>query len=317
MVEDVADPVVGPGDALVDIAYAAVNFTDALMVAGGYQVPAPPPFTLGSEFAGTVAAVGDDVDGVRPGDRVTGSTLVGAYAERIAVPASGLTPVPDHVGLDTAAAFGVAHATAYHALRSAADVQPGEHVAVLGAGGGVGLAAVEIAVHLGGHVVAAASSDAKLGVCRAQGAEATINYATEDLKTRLRELTDGGADVVIDPVGGPYSEPALRSCRFGARYVVLGFASGEIPRIPLNLVLLKGVTVTSFEFWNWGRYAADRLARDRAELRALLADGTLHPYVSAVYPLADVADALAAMSGRRVTGKILLDVRDARAGQAE
>ena len=298
-VEEVDELEPGPGEARIRVHAAAVNFPDVLIVANRYQVPAPLPFTPGGEFAGVVDAVGDGVTAVAPGDHVMSASMVGAFAEQIIVPAAGLTVVPPEVDLERAAAFAVCHLTAYHSLRSVAAVQPGEWVVVLGAAGGVGLAAVELARHLGGRVVAAASSAAKLEQCRVKGAEALIDYETEDLKLRIRELTDGGADVVIDPVGGAYSEPALRAMRYGGRFVVVGFASGEIPRLPLNLVMLKGVTVQGFEMWSFMQHAAEQEQRDRDELFELFRIGAISPEVSAVYDLDDVVDALELVADRR------------------
>jgi NADPH2:quinone reductase len=220
---------------------------------------------------------------------------------------AALTPVPASVTFAEAASFGVVYSTAYHALRSVAEVRPGEWVAVLGAAGGVGLAAVDLARHLGARVLAAASSDEKLEVCRERGAEALVNYARDDLKVAMKDLTGGGADVVIDPVGGPYSEPALRATRWGARFVVVGFASGEIPRIPLNLVLLKGVVVKGFEFRTFAEHAPEAARRDREELLALFADGKVRPYVSSVYPLDRVGEALREVADRRAIGKVVVE----------
>jgi NADPH2:quinone reductase len=284
-----------------------VNFPDVLVVADEYQVSIPTPFTPGSEFAGVVTDVADDVEGLAIGDRVCGATFTGAFAEAALAPAAALNPVPDRVTFAEAAAFGVAHTTAYHALRSVAEVQAGETVAVLGAAGGVGLAAVEVAQQLGGRVIAAASTDEKVALCVERGAEATINYSREDLKERLKELTGGGVDVVIDPVGGPYAEPALRATRWGGRFVVVGFASGEIPRIPLNLVLLKGVIVKGFEVRTFSQHAPDLARRDADELQELFASGALRPHVSAVYPLVRVSEALRAVADRRALGKVVVD----------
>jgi NADPH2:quinone reductase len=303
----VPDPVPGTGEVLVDIAYAAVNFPDVLIVANEYQVKLPAPFIPGSEFAGVVSSVGEGVEGVAVGDRVYGASFVGAYAECIVVAASSVTVVPDSVDLRDAAAFSVAHTTAIHALRTMADVQKGESVLVLGAAGGVGLATVELATLFGARVIAAASSPAKLALCEKYGAVAGIDYTTEDLKVRTKELTGGGADVVMDPVGGPYAEQALRATKWGSRYVVLGFASGEIPRIPLNLVLLKGVIVRGMEMRTITEHEPERVARDLQELRDLFMGGKLHPHVSAVYPLGDTALALQSMLDRTATGKVLID----------
>jgi len=307
VVEDVPDLRPRDGGVVVEVHAASVNYPDVLIVADEYQVSIPTPFTPGSEFAGAVVAVADDVDGVRVGDRVCGSTFIGAFAEQIALPATALTAVPPSVTYAEAASFGVVYSTAYHALRSVAEVQPGEWVAVLGAAGGVGLAAVDLAKHLGARVLAAASSDEKLAVCHERGAEALVNYERDDLKVAMKELTGGGADVVIDPVGGPYSEPALRATRWGGRFVVVGFASGEIPRIPLNLVLLKGVVIKGFEFRTFAEHAPEASRRDRAELLALFADGKVRPYVSSVYPLDGVAGALREVAERRALGKVVIE----------
>ena len=307
VVEDVPDPAVRAGQALVQIHAAAVNFPDVLMVADQYQVSMPVPFVPGSEFAGVVTAVGDDVTQVKVGDRVFASSFAGGFAEQVALPATVLSPVPNSVSLEEAAAFGVAHTTAYHALRSVAEVSAGDWVVVLGAAGGVGLAAVDVAVAFGARVLAAASSDEKLALCTERGAEAVINYDTENLKDRIKEITGVGADVVIDPVGGSYSEPALRATRWGGRFVVVGFASGEIPRIPLNLVLLKGVIIKGFEFRTFAQYAPDLSRRDHDELQARFQSGQLRPYVSATFPLTEVGAALRSVADRRALGKVIVD----------
>jgi len=238
---------------------------------------------------------------------VFGAAFMGAFAERTTARAAGLQPVPDSVSFAEAASFGIVYTTAYHALRSVAAVQPGEWTVVLGAAGGVGLATVDLARHFGSKVLAAASSDAKVALCRERGAEATINYSTEDLKVRIKELTGGGADVVIDPVGGDYAEAALRATRWGGRFVVVGFASGEIPRIPLNLVLLKGVIVKGFEMRTFAEHAPEDSRRDLAELTALFAAGQVRPYVSEVFALDEVGAALRAVADRRALGKVVVE----------
>jgi NADPH:quinone reductase len=313
VVEDLPDPVPGPGEVVVDVSAAAVNFPDVLLVADQYQVHVPAPFTPGSEFAGTVRLVGPDVDRVMVGDRVVGAAMFGAFAEQILVPAGSLQPVPPEVDLRLAAAFAVAHRTSYLALRTVADVHPGEWVVVLGAAGGVGLAAVELAHVLGGRVIAAASTEEKLEVCRQQGAAFTVNYRTEDLKERIKEITGGGADVVIDPVGGPWAEQSLRALRFGGRFVAVGFASGEIPRIPLNLVLLKGTIVTGFTLLGITSARPEEVARHEAELWDLLATGKVVPHIGGTFPLEDGALAMAELAERRATGKVLIEP-GARAG---
>lgn len=305
--EEVPEPSPGPGQVVVAVAAAAVNFPDVLLVADRYQLHVPVPFTPGSELAGTVVAVGAGVTGLAEGDRVMGATLIGAFAERVTVPAAALETVPPGLDLGAAAAFGVAHHTAYHALRTAARVEPGDWVVVLGAAGGVGLATVELGSVLGARVLAAASSEAKLDACRAKGAVACVDYRHEDLKERIKAITDGGATVVVDPVGGPSAEMALRALRWGGRFVSVGFASGEIPRIPLNLVLLKGVVVTGFTMEGMAGNQPGDVARDRAELRHLLATGRVVPHVSARFPLADAALALAEVADRRAVGKVLVE----------
>jgi NADPH2:quinone reductase len=278
-VELVDDPTPAAGEVVIEVRAAAVNFPDVLLIRNEYQVHVNPPFIPGSEFAGTVRDVADDVTEIRPGDRVLGATFIGAFAELVAAPAAGLLRLPKGVQFREAAAFWVTYSTAYHALRSVAQVEPGDWVTVLGAAGGVGMAAIDVARALGGRVLAAASSVDKLRACRERGAEATVDYATEDLKMRMRELTGGGADVVIDPVGGPYSEQALRSTRWGGRFVVVGFASGTIPSVPLNLVLLKGAIVRGFDLRTFGEHAPAELARDRRELLELVGSGQLRPLV--------------------------------------
>src|SRR5262245_15588004 len=308
-IEELPDPVPGPGQVVVDVHAAAVNYPDVLMLANRYQIPAKLPFTPGSEIAGVVAAIGPDVRGVEPGQRVTGTLFVGAFAERVALSASALQPVPDGIDLRSAAAFGVVYTTAYHALRSPGRLRAGETLLVLGAGGGVGLAAVDLGRALGARVIAAASSDAKLRAARERGAEVLVNYASENLKDRLKEATRGrGVDVVIDPVGGPYSEPALRALGWRGRLVVVGFAAGEIPRIPLNLVLLKGAEIHALNFGPFIENEPAEATRNRAELAELWRSGKVSPHVSAVYPLARTADALRELAERRAIGKVVIDV---------
>jgi NADPH2:quinone reductase len=312
VVQDLPDLTPGRGEVLVDIAYAAVNFPDVLIVNNEYQVQVPAPFVPGSEFSGVIGAVGDGVPSgegaVAVGDHVYGASFVGAYAEQIVVDAASVNVIPESVDLRDAAAFSVAHTTAMHTLRTIADLQPGESVLVLGAAGGVGLASVELATLMGGEVIAAASSPEKLELCAKYGAVAGIDYTKEDLKTRAKELTGGGAGVVVDPVGGPYSEQALRATKWGSRFVVVGFASGEIPRIPLNLILLKGVILRGMEMRSIMENVPELVLRDQRELKDLFVGAKIHPHVSAVYPLADTAVALRSISERTATGKVLIDV---------
>lgn len=307
-VEEMPTPVPGVGEVLVDVRAAAVNFPDVLLVAGAYQVPVPLPFVPGSELAGEVLAVGAGVTAFRRGDLVFGTVPVGAFAERAIVPAGQLAAMPPGADFAEAAAFGVTYRTAYHALRSAAGVGPGDWVVVLGAAGGVGLAAVDLARELGARVVAAASGAEKLALCRAHGATHVIDYTTEDLRLRIRELTDGGAHAVIDPVGGEWSERALRSIRWGGTFVTLGYASGAIPAIPLNLVLLKGITVKGIELRTLGDHDPERERRDREEVLELFAAGRVVPHIGAHFPLAEGAAALRFVADRRALGKVVVDV---------
>jgi NADPH2:quinone reductase len=304
-IEDRQSPEVAAGQVRVRVGAAAVNFPDVLLIANEYQISVPPPFVPGSEFAGEVVEVGDGTGGFAVGDRVTGTGMFGAFAEEVAVPAAGLARIPGGVDFQTAAAFGVAYRTAYHALRSMARVQPGDELIVIGAGGGVGLAAVQLGVQLGASVTAVASLAEKLDVAASYGAKHVINYKTADLRAVLKEAVPGGADAVIDPVGGELSEPALRSLGRGGRFVTVGFASGVIPRIPLNLVLVKGVHVLGFQFQD---VPPDEFARNEDELRDHLVSGRVAPHVGAVYPLAETAQALRHVADGRAIGKILIDL---------
>src|SRR5690606_931400 len=262
----------------------------------------------GSEFAGIVTEVGPGAAGFAVGDRVFGTAVVGAFAEEVVVDPAGLTAVPDGVEDRLAAAFGVAHRTAYHALRSVARLQPGEELIVLGAGGGVGLAAVQLGAVLGARVTAVASTPEKLEAAKAHGAENLIDHTAGDLRQALRETRPDGCDVVVDPVGGQLSEPALRALRWGGRFVTVGYASGEIPRIPLNLVLLKGVQILGFQRREFAIHAAADRARDERELRALLAEGKAAPHIGAAFPLAEAAAALRHVADGKAIGKVVLDV---------
>jgi NADPH2:quinone reductase len=250
------------------------------------------------------------VTSVRVGDRVFGSTLVGAFAEQAVVGASSLTVVPDGVDAARAAAFGVAHRTAYHVLRSVAAVQPGDELVVLGAGGGVGLAAVQLGAVLGARVTAVASSAEKLDAARAFGATTLIDHRAGDLRQALRDALPDGVDVVVDPVGGDLAEPALRSLRWAGRFVTVGYASGTIPRIPLNLVLLKGIRIVGFQMLTFATHQPDELARDEAELLDLLATGRASPHIGARFGLDDAAAALRYVADGRAIGKVVLDVAD-------
>lgn len=313
-IEDLPSPELAEGQARVRVRAASVNFPDVLLVAGQYQVTVPPPFVPGSELAGVVAEVADGVTGVAVGDRVIGTAMVGAFAEEAVLSAETLRRIPDGVDERRAAAFGVAHRTAYHVLRSVAAVQPGDELIVLGAGGGVGLAAVQLGAVLGATVTAVASSPEKLAVAAAHGATHLVDHRSGDLRQALRATLPGGGDVVIDPVGGGLAEPALRSLRWGGRFVTVGYASGEIPRIPLNLVLLKGVQVLGFEFRGFVGHAPDDAARDEKELMALLADGRATPHIGATFDLDATAEALRYVADGKAVGKVVLDIADGADG---
>jgi NADPH2:quinone reductase len=303
-VDDMPSPTLGPGQVRVRVHAAAVNFPDVLLVANKYQISVPPPFVPGSEFAGEVV----EGAGVPVGTRVFGSCLNGAFAEEVVAPAASLARTPDAVDDAHAAAFGVAHRTAYHVLRSFAAVQPGDEVVVLGAGGGVGLATVQLATVLGASVTAVASSAEKLAVATANGARRVVDHPDGSLRDALRAVLPNGADVVVDPVGGDLSEPALRALHYGGRFVTVGYASGEIPRIPLNLVLLKGVIVRGFQMIDFLVNQPEELARNEAELLALLADGRAMPHIGATFAFADVAAALQYVADSHAIGKVVLDV---------
>ncbi|OAN38595.1 NADPH:quinone oxidoreductase family protein [Mycolicibacterium iranicum] len=298
-------PAAGPGQVGVRVAAAAVNFPDVLLVANSYQINVPAPFVPGSEFAGVVDEIGPQTSGFTLGDRVTGTGMFGAFAERVVVDAASLTPIPAQVDLRAAAAFGVAHRTAYHTLRSAARLSAGEELVVLGAGGGVGLAAVQLGIALGAKVTAVASSPEKLDVAAHYGAAHVVNHKGQDLRTALRAALPDGADVVVDPVGGELSEPALRSLSRGGRFVTVGFASGAIPRIPLNLVLIKGIAVLGFQFHD---VPPDEFTRNEAELRQLLVAGRIEPHVGAIFSLDETAAALRHVGDGRAIGKVLIDL---------
>ncbi|MGB3351143.1 MAG: NADPH:quinone oxidoreductase family protein [Mycobacterium sp.] len=298
-------PPAGRGQVGVRVSAAAVNFPDVLLVADSYQVSVPTPFVPGSEFAGVVDEVGSGTTGFAVGDRVTGTGLFGAFAERVVIDAVSVTAIPDGVDDLTAAASGVAHRTAYHTLRSAARLCSGDELIVLGAGGGVGLAAVQLGVALGARVTAVASSAEKLDAATDHGACRVVNHRAGDLRAALRTALPEGADVVVDPVGGALSEPALRTLRRGGRFVTVGFASGIIPRIPLNLVLIKGIQVSGFQFQD---VQPAEFERNESELRDLLASGRVAPHIDAVYPLTDAAKALRHVADGRAIGKVLMSL---------
>jgi NADPH2:quinone reductase len=305
VVEDVPSPKPGKGQLLVSVKASGVNFPDVLLIQNKYQFKPELPFSPGSEIAGVVRQVGEGVHGFMPGDRVMAHIRSGGYAEEVVVDEALVAPVPAGLDFTVAASFGLVYATAYHALKDRAGIQSGETLLVLGAAGGVGLAAVELGKLFGARVVACASSDEKLETCRRFGAEVTINYEREDLREALKNL-GGAVDIVVDPVGGKYSEPAVRAMAWKGRYLVVGFASGQIPKIPLNLVLLKGCSIVGVFWGEFARRERDLNAANLRELTTWLRAKKIKPLVSASYPLERAADALKDMMNRKVQGKVVL-----------
>jgi NADPH2:quinone reductase len=306
-VAQVESPQPGAGQVLLDVKAAGVNFPDILMTQGKYQFKPPMPFAPGCELAGIVRAVGEGVTHVKPGDAALAIVMHGAFAEQAVADAALVVPLPTTVDFVTAASFMFTYGTSYHALKDRAALQKGETLLVLGAAGGVGLAAVELGKLMGARVIAAASTAEKLEICRTSGADEAIDYSTEDLRERVKALTGGrGVDVVYDPVGGGYSEPALRSMAWRGRFLVVGFANGEIPKIPLNLVLLKGCAIVGVF---WGGFTKNEPKLNAANVRELIgwiAAGKLKPHVSESFPLARGVEALRAMQDRKVKGKVVI-----------
>ncbi len=307
VVKDVSSPVPGSRQVLIEVRAAAVNFPDALMVQGLYQVKPPLPFTPGAEIAGIVKSVGAEAKHFKPGDRVIALTSTGGFAEECLAEVTRVMPLPTNMDFETGAALVLTYATSLHALKDCGHLKAGETLVVLGAAGGVGVSAIEIGKAMGARVIAAASTDDKLELCRKVGADETVNYSTENLKDRINELTAGkGADVVYDPVGGPYTEPALRALAWRGRLLVIGFAAGEIPKIPLNLALLKERSIVGVY---WGDSTKHDPAGHLANLQQLnewFAVGTIRPVVSESFALADAGKAIAKIANREVKGKIVV-----------
>jgi NADPH2:quinone reductase len=307
VIEELPSPVPGPGEVVVSVKAASVNFPDFLIIQNKYQFKPPLPFSPGSELSGLVKEVGAGVSNVRPGDRVIAFTTYGAFAEEVKTEALRLLPLPEKMDFITGAAFLLTYATSDHALRDRGALRAGETLLVLGAAGGVGLAAIEIGKALGARVIACASTEDKLAVCREHGADATINYATEDLRERVKALTEGrGVDVVYDAVGGPYTEPAFRSLAWRGRLLVVGFAAGEIPKLPLNLALLKGAAVVGVFWGDFARREPKAFADSVRQLARWYAEGRLRPHVSQTLPLERAAEAIQLLASRKAKGKIVL-----------
>jgi NADPH2:quinone reductase len=306
-VTDLPDPVAGPGQVLIDVKAASVNFPDALMVQGKYQIKPPVPFTAGGELAGVVRSVGEGVKHLQRGAHVFGISGTGAFAEQVVIDARRVMPIDPHTDLELAATLPTTYGTMHHALSDRAQLQAGETLLVLGAGGGIGTATIELGKIAGATVIAAASSAEKLQAAKACGADHLIDYSREDLRARLKEITaDKGVDVVADPVGGPFSEAALRSTGWCGRFLVVGFAAGEIPKIPLNLVLLKGCQIVGVF---WGSFAARNPALNREHADQIfrwVAEGKLRPMVDAALPFDRAGEALERLEKRQVKGKLVL-----------
>ena len=309
VIEEWPDPVAGPGEVLVKLHAAGINFPDILVIKGLYQVKIEPPFIPGNEAAGIIAAVGDGVRHYQVGDRVMIMPEGAAFAELCAVPVERVIPMPESLDFEQAAGFTITYATSYHALKQSANIKAGDTVLVLGAAGGVGITAVEIAKAMGARVIAAASSDEKLEFARAAGADETINYSTDSLRDQCKALTGGkGVDVVYDPVGGKLAQQALRALAWHGRYLVIGFACGDIPDFPANIALLKEASIIGVWWGTWAaRHPADS-AQNMQELAVMLAKGELSPRVTESYPLEQFAAAFDLLSNRKAKGKVILNL---------
>ncbi|HLH51212.1 MAG TPA: NADPH:quinone oxidoreductase family protein [Roseiarcus sp.] len=306
-IADLPEPSPGPGEALVEIGFAGLNFFDLLVIENKYQAKPPLPFSPAAEFSGRVVALGPGTTGFAPGDRVLGYTGFGCAREKLVCPVDRLVAIPDGLSDEKAAGLTITYGTTLHALKQRADLKPGESLVVLGASGGVGLAAVELGARLGARVIACASSDEKLKFVRSFGAAETINYATSDLRAELKRLTEGrGVDIVYDPVGGALTEQALRSLAWKGRLLVIGFASGDIPKPPLNLVLLKGCDIRGVFWGEFLNREPEAHRRNMAELLADAASGAISAHVHAVYPLDSYLEAFGAIARREALGKVIL-----------
>jgi NADPH2:quinone reductase len=309
VIEDVPSPVATEGKVVVSVKAAAVNFPDTLIIQNKYQHKPPMPFSPGGDLAGVVKEVGPGVTGFKPGDRVMAFLTWGAFAEEVPVASAALAHLPDKVPFDLGASFGMTHSTSYYALKQCGRLGPGQTLLVLGASGGVGMAAVELGKLMGARVIACASTAEKLEACRKSGADELINYETENLRERLKELAgEKGVDVCYDPVGGKYAEPALRSMAWEGRYLVVGFASGEIPKIALNLALIKGCFIMGIRRGQFMLRRPKDSAENIRELLQWIAEGRLKPVISARYPLERAGDAINDLANRRIIGKAVLEI---------
>jgi NADPH2:quinone reductase len=307
--QELPSPEPGPGQVLIDVHAAGVNFPDLLSIQGKYQIKSEPPFTPGAELSGVVAKLGDGVEAFEIGDEVIGIFAGGAFAEQCVMDVENLFRKPPSISHEQAAGLSITYGTSYYALKQLAQLQPGETVLVLGAAGGVGTSAVQLARAMGARVIAAASTAEKLEFARQAGADELINYSDEDLRGRIKELTGGkGVDVVYDPVGGDLSEPAFRSIAWGGRFLVIGFAAGTIPSLPLNLPLLKCASVIGVFWGSWIKRDPQAGTANFDELAEMLNSGRLELLVTEVYPLDDFLDAFRAIDERRARGKVVLSM---------
>ena len=306
-IEDVPSPRAGHGEIVVSIKAASVNFPDGLIVQGKHQTRAVPPFIPGYEMAGVIKAVGEGVKGLKPGDRGVAQLKWGGFAEEVALSADRFWPIPDELDYVRAAAFPLAYGTSYYALKNRGLLKAGETLVVLGAAGGVGIAGVQFGKIMGARVIACASSAEKLDICRRHGADELINYTTEDLREALKRLTGGtGVDVVLDPVGGRYAEPVVRSMAWEGRYLIVGFTAGEIPKIPLNLALLKGSSLVGVLWDTYSHRNPEGGRQNIREMAEMILAGKLDPLVSATYPLDRAVEAIQHVMDRKVLGKVVL-----------
>jgi len=307
VIEDIEPLKPGKGQVVISVKACGVNFPDTLIIQGKYQSRPPLPFIPGNEVAGTVKEIGEGVERVKVGDQVMAFTGLGGFAEEVVADAAHLIPMPRGMDFITASAFVLTYGTSHHALKDRAQLKPGETLLVLGASGGVGIAAVELGKVMGAHVIAAASTSEKLEVSKQHGADEVINYGAEDLKDRVKQLTGGkGVDVAFDPVGGNYSEPVLRGMAWNGRFLVIGFAAGDIPRIPLNLPLLKGCSIVGVFWGTFTEREPEHNSENLQELLTWFSEGKLKPRISATYPLESAAQALNDIMNRKVTGKAVL-----------
>lgn len=309
VIENIPSPEVKGRGVKVRVKAAGLNFPDTLIIEGKYQLKPTMPFSPGGEMSGEVMEVGEKVTRFKPGDRVAGLTGYGAFAEEVIVPEQNILPVPESMSDEKAAAFSMVYGTSYYALKQRANIQPGETLLVLGASGGVGLATIELGKAMGAKVIAAASTAEKLAVAKAAGADDLINYSEEPLKEAIKKLTNSkGVDVIYDPVGGEYTEQALRAMAWNGRHLIIGFAAGDIPKIPANLALLKGCSVIGVFWGSFTQREPENSAKNMMELLQMFSEGKIDPKISQVFEFEDYEKALGALTGRTATGKIVLKV---------